>query len=58
MLQRLRALQDAAATARPTQLLPHLWVAGAVEANRYTMLDLRAHCLLIHIALTAPQLSA
>lgn len=35
MLQRLRALQDAAATARPTRLLPHLWVAGAVEANRH-----------------------
>lgn len=33
MLQRLRVLQDAAATARPTRLLPHLWVAGAVEAN-------------------------
>ncbi len=34
MLRRLRALQDAAATARPTRLLPHLWVAGAVEASR------------------------
>ncbi|KAK9822629.1 hypothetical protein WJX81_000355 [Elliptochloris bilobata] len=38
MLQRLRALQDAAATARPTQLLPHLWVAGAVEANSLHLL--------------------
>ncbi len=34
MLRRLPALQDAAATARPTRLLPHLWVAGAVEASR------------------------
>jgi hypothetical protein len=33
MLQRLRVLQDAAATARPTRLLPHLWLSGAVEAN-------------------------
>ena len=33
MLQRLRVLQDAAATARPTRLLPHLWVSGAVEAH-------------------------
>ena len=30
MLQRLRCLQDAAATAAPTQLLPHLWLSGAV----------------------------
>ena len=28
MLQRLRVLQDAAATARPTRLLPHLVCAG------------------------------
>lgn len=33
MLQRLRALQDASATARPTQLLPYLYVSGAVEAS-------------------------
>ncbi|DBA96975.1 TPA: hypothetical protein ACH3X1_001299 [Trebouxia sp. C0004] len=33
MLQRLRSLQDAAATSRPTQLLPHLYVSGAVEAS-------------------------
>ena len=33
MLQRLRVLQDAANTARPTRLLPHLWVSGAVEAH-------------------------
>lgn len=33
MLQRLRALQDASLTGRPTQLLPHLYVSGAVEAN-------------------------
>lgn len=33
MLQRLRALQDAAATARPTQLMPFLYVSGAVEAS-------------------------
>ena len=33
MLQRLRVLQDAAATGRPTRLLPHLWVSGAVEAH-------------------------
>ena len=33
MLQRLRVLQDAAATARPTQLLPYLFVSGAVEAS-------------------------
>ena len=33
MLQRLRSLQDAAATARPSQLLPHLYVSGAVEAS-------------------------
>ena len=32
MLQRLRSLQDAAATSRPTQLLAHLYVSGAVEA--------------------------
>ena len=32
MLQRLRSLQDAAATTRPTQLLPHLYVSGAVGA--------------------------
>ena len=33
MLQRLRALQDASLTGRPIQLLPHLYVSGAVEAN-------------------------
>ncbi|KAL3152607.1 hypothetical protein ABBQ32_001625 [Trebouxia sp. C0010 RCD-2024] len=33
MLQRLRSLQDAAATSRPSQLLPHLYVSGAVEAS-------------------------
>jgi hypothetical protein len=33
MLQRLRVLQDAAATGRPTRLLPHLWMSGAVEAH-------------------------
>ena len=33
MLQRLRVLQDAANTARPTRLLPHLWLSGAVEAH-------------------------
>ena len=33
MLQRLRVLQGAAATARPTRLLPRLWVSGAVEAH-------------------------
>jgi len=38
MLQRLRALQDASATARPTQLLPHLYVSGAVEANSLHLL--------------------
>lgn len=32
MLQRLRSLQDAAATSRPTRLLDHLYVSGAVEA--------------------------
>ncbi len=38
MLQRLRVLQDAAATARPTRLLRHLWVGGAVEANSLHLL--------------------
>ena len=33
MLQRLRVLQDAANTARPTRLLPSLWLSGAVEAH-------------------------
>ena len=31
MLQRLRSLQDAAATARPSQLLPHLYVYLALH---------------------------
>jgi len=35
MLQRLRALQQATATARPTRLLPGLFVSGAVEANSF-----------------------
>lgn len=39
MLQRLRALQDAAATARPTQLLPFLYVSGAVEASSLHVLS-------------------
>jgi hypothetical protein len=38
MLQRLRVLQDAAATARPTRLLSYLWVGGAVEANSLHLL--------------------
>lgn len=46
MLQRLRVLQDAAATARPTRLMPHLWVGGAVEANS---LHLLRHLGVTHI---------
>ena len=38
MLQRLRAFQDAASSARPTQLLPYLYVSGAVEANSLHLL--------------------
>ncbi len=33
MLQRLRVLQQASATARPTRLLPGLYLSGAVEAS-------------------------
>ena len=46
MLQRLRVLQDAAATARPTRLLGHLWVGGAVEANS---LHLLRHLGITHV---------
>ena len=38
MLQRLRCLQDAAATAAPTQLLPHLYISGAVPASSHHVL--------------------
>ena len=38
MLQRLRCLQDAAATAAPSQLLPHLFISGAVPAASYHVL--------------------
>ena len=38
MLQRLRCLQDAAATAAPTQLLPHLYISGAVPAASHHVL--------------------
>ena len=44
MLQRLRSLQDAAATERPLQLLPHLFVGGAVAAN--------SHHTLRHLGIT------
>ncbi|KAK9816445.1 hypothetical protein WJX72_000348 [[Myrmecia] bisecta] len=46
MLPRLRILQDAAATARPTRLLPFLYVSGAVEANS---LHLLRHLGVTHI---------
>lgn len=46
MLQRLRSLQDAAATSRPTQLLPHLYVSGAVEA---ASLHILRHLGITHI---------
>ena len=38
MLQRMRVLQSAAATAAPTQLLPHLYISGAVPANAHHVL--------------------
>ena len=38
MLQRLRVLQDAASTARPTRLLPRLYLSGAVESNSHHLL--------------------
>lgn len=44
MLQRMRVLQSAAATAPPTQLLPHLYVSGAVPAS--------AHHVLHHLGIT------
>lgn len=44
MLQRMRVLQSAAATAAPSQLLPHLYVSGAVPAS--------AHHVLHHLGIT------
>ncbi|KAK9806465.1 hypothetical protein WJX73_010630 [Symbiochloris irregularis] len=44
MLQRMRVLQSAAATAAPTQLLPHLYISGAVPAQ--------AHHVLHHLGIT------
>lgn len=38
MLQRLRVLQRASSTARPTRLLPRLYLSGAVEANSHHLL--------------------
>jgi atypical dual specificity phosphatase len=38
MLQRLRVLQQATATARPTRLLPGLYLSGAVEASSLHLL--------------------
>lgn len=46
MLQRLRTLQDAAATGRPVAVLPNLFVSGAVEANS---LHLLRHMGITHI---------
>ena len=46
MLQRLRCLQDAAATAAPSQLLPHLWISGAVPASSFHVLQ---HLGITHI---------
>ena len=38
MLSRMRVLQSAAATAAPTQLLPHLYISGAVPAQAHHVL--------------------
>ena len=38
MLSRMRVLQSAAATASPTQLLPHLYISGAVAAQAHNVL--------------------
>lgn len=46
MLQRLRMLQDAAATGRPSRLLGHLWVSGAVPAHS---LHLLRHLGITHV---------
>ena len=46
MLQRLRCLQDAAATAVPSQLLPHLFISGAVPASSFHVLK---HLGITHI---------
>ena len=44
MLQRLRVLQDAVATARPTRVAPGIFVGGAVEST--------SHHVLRHLGIT------
>ena len=39
MLQRLRALQEASATARPVRLMRGLWISGAVGASSVYLLQ-------------------
>ena len=46
MLQRLRVLQQATLTGRPTRLLPRLFLSGAVEASS---LHLLRHLSITHV---------
>lgn len=46
MLQRLRVLQQATLTGRPTRLLPRLFLSGAVEASS---LHLLRHLRITHV---------
>lgn len=46
MLQRLRVLQQASLTGRPTRLLPRLYLSGAVEASS---LHLLRHLGITHV---------
>ena len=53
MLRRGRVLAEAGATGRPTRVLDHLWVAGAVEAASYHVLR---HIGVSHVLNATPDL--